>query len=586
MIAPQIKSQMLEQQRAYILEKAKQRVGEAATETEVSQLADEMLHRYYNHIGHPLFQARKVVYGELPFIEDYYENNQEMEKDLEILFAELNIIATYLVDYYNYSNSEKESILTSIRDLNSSVSDLQMLSEEATANTIFIKESFMNYDSVDYDLSETGNQAMLHTEEGILTLRRTGSVNHSLKSKVKHIQGNGSAGTYHLVRRIQSDSEYDNYAYVSSQTPNDEPNVVIDGSVDSVFEYQMVNVSDDFKKENKYYDFEWANGKQNGNALRLRIVIKLDKEQDINWINVKPYHSPNSPGTFNVYSIRTSLDGFEYVGLMNKEDYIINQSINSTPQSYRLEDLFDGSEDFNESKFAGQGLWSFPSRKARYVEFVFDQPISYKELLGQERFFKRKEGGNWIQIPRQEIPAQYVDKEYGVQKIKNEELKKELAVVEGWRYSLGIAEIQIMSFQFTKQSEYISKLYSVKDGISKVSLYVNEKVPTEYKESVSETNDFIQYFVSFNDIDWHRISPAHHQPVTDNFPPKIISINTNETDLDEVIQLHKSNINLNETPNQIRLKIVLKRPDDKDFTNTTPIVEDYAIKIQTEKKGV
>src|SRR4051794_38695401 len=102
MDAPVIDSKIMELQRAYLLEQARIRLGDAATQEEVSQVADEIFYVYQNSLGGPLFQARKVVYGEFPFLEDYYDNNKEMEKDLFILFAELNTIAMYLVDYFNY----------------------------------------------------------------------------------------------------------------------------------------------------------------------------------------------------------------------------------------------------------------------------------------------------------------------------------------------------------------------------------------------------------------------------------------------------------------------------------------------------
>lgn len=591
MNAPKIESKILESQRNYLLEQAKLRLGDAATQEEVSQLADEILLRYYKVLGHPLFLSRKVSYGELPFIEDYYENNREIEKDLEILFSELNVIATYLVDYFNYSNSEKERILTAVRDLNGTVNDLQILSEEAAPNIILINESFTSFDNMDMSLSDAEDQCMIHTEGGVLTLRRTGAKNLSASATIKHVIGNGEAGTSHLVRRVQSNSEYENYMYIDSKTPNNDKASIIDGNADSIYEFQMVNIPESFKIENQYYDFEWAKGEENNDLLRVRMVVKLDSEQLINWIIVNPYHAPNSPGTFNVYSIRTSLDGFEYTGLYEDKQYILNQSINTTPQSYRLEDLFDGSEDFSTGKFAGQGVWSFPERNARYIEFVFDQPNAYKEMIGQDCFFKRKKEGEWIQIPKQQVPATYIKEEYGITQIDGEEeLKKEMRVVEGWRYALGIRDISIMKSEFAQQSEYISKAYEIEDGIQKITLFANEKVPSSYRQKVSESNDFIKYFISFNDVDWYRISPDHHQPVNDEFPPKIISVNTNKTDLSESIQLHKTNIVLKELPKQVRLKIVMKQPtsenEDSVYKYTTPFVEDFALKIQTPMKGV
>ncbi|PED95018.1 hypothetical protein COL64_29160 [Bacillus toyonensis] len=593
MNAPVIESKILEKQREYLLEQAKIRLSSSATQEEVSQLADEIFYRYQFCIGKPLFQARKVVYGELPFLEDYYDNNKEMEKDLGVLFSELNTIATYLVDYFNYSQSEKDRILSIVRSINGVVSDLQMLTEETTPNTVYLKESFTNYDNVDSALTPVENRSMIHTQEGVLTLRRTNALNRSIGSKVRAIQGNGIAGTYFLSRKVQSDSDFENYQYVSSQIKNDDPKALIDGNPDTVFEYEMVNIPESYKKQSFYYDVEWAKGKEHGDLLRVKIVVQLPKNETINWINLNPYHAAGSPGTVNVYSIRTSNDGIEYQGLFEKDQFVLNQEINKTPQSYRAEDLFDGSENFAKTKFSGQGVWSFPSREAKYIEFVLEQPNSYKELLGQEAFYRRKKDStSFTRIRKQEVPSNIVDEKYGIHTINSDyEIKKVLEAVEGWRYAIGVRDIDIMSFEFAETSEYISKPFLLEDGIKKVLLYANEKVPAIYKEKVSESNDWIQYFVSFDDIDWYRISPQHQQPVNDKFPAKVLSVNDNESDIENAFALYKQNLQLKELPKQVRLKIIMKRPektteDEIPLLHTTPLVEDFALKILTEQKGV
>ncbi|MEK1828981.1 hypothetical protein AAAC51_07480 [Priestia megaterium] len=148
-----------------------------------------------------------------------------------------------------------------------------------------------------------------------------------------------------------------------------------------------------------------------------------------------------------------------------------------------------------------------------------------------------------------------------------------------------------MSFEFDKSSEFISKPFTVDDGIKKLQLYANEKIPSIYKEKVSESNDWIQYYVSFDDIDWYRISPQHQQPVNDAFPAKLLCINDNEADLSGAFALHKQNIKLDKTPTQVRIKITMKRPeksteDELPLLHTTPFVEDFALKILTEQKEV
>jgi hypothetical protein len=77
--------------------------------------------------------------------------------------------------------------------------------------------------------------------------------------------------------------------------------------------------------------------------------------------------------------------------------------------------------------------------------------------------------------------------------------------------------------------------------------------------------------------------------VNDTFPAKILSINDNEANMENVFSLYKKNLVMKEAPKQVRLKIIMKRPADTDKTDllhTTPLVEDYAIKLLTNQKGV
>ena len=74
------------------------------------------------------------------------------------------------------------------------------------------------------------------------------------------------------------------------------------------------------------------------------------------------------------------------------------------------------------------------------------------------------------------MPSNIVDEKYGIHTINSDyEIKKVLEAVEGWRYAIGVRDIDIMSFEFADTSEYISKPFLFEDGIKKVLLYANEK---------------------------------------------------------------------------------------------------------------
>lgn len=585
-----VDSKILDRQRAYLYGKAREKMGDVKTEVELQMYVDEAITLYYKTLGNPLFQARKAEDGQLPFIEEYEENNKEIDEDLSILFAELNIITTYLVEYFNYAQAEQKRITGIIQGINGLVGDLQLLSEENLPDTVYMKESFTNYDLVETNMTVEENRAQIGTREGIMTLKRTGSTNRSVNGKIIQVQGNGTAGTKQLVRRLGLDENDEvEYKFVSEQTPNNKTTSIIDGSPDSIFEYQMVNVPENFKEAGRRYDFEWAKGDKNNDVLRVKIVVELEDTEDINWLNINPYYPPNSTGKLNVYSIRTSEDGFEYKGLYTDGKYVINNSLNSTPQSYRLDDVFTGSNDYDTSKFAGQGVWSFPTRKAKYVEIVLDQDGSYTELIGLDTYYKRKKGTTaWTRIRRQDVRENIVQGKTGEYNLDSTtEVKKRIEATEGWRYVIGLRDINIMSYEFVEASEYISKLFTVADGysISEMILYANEKTPESYIEKIATTNDWIRYYVSFDDITWTEVSPTHRQPVKDKeFPPKIVAVNGNQADIDTVFDLYRTNLTMNANPKQVRVKIIMNRPKGDAYKATTPIVEDYALKIVTKEE--
>ena len=593
----QIKSQILERQADFLFDKAYEILGDLATEQEISALVADTIKRYYINLGRPLMLKRKAEEGHLPFIEDYNDALDEITEDISIIFGETENMGDYLADYFNYAQSEKMRVQQRVRGLGGLVNDLNLIANDSSENGLYFRDSFDDSTGVQADMI-MGEPAQIATGEGIVTLSRSKTVNRSVDAKVKSIQGNGEAGTYHLVRDIkivQQDGTTQNTGvYVSEQNPNDQPESLIDGRPDTIFEYQMVNAKQsDIVDIAKGYDFEWAQSRKEGDKLRVKLTIELNGVNDVNWLNINPYHAPLSKGKVIVYSIRTSEDGFEYLPLYEGGNYIINSEINTTPQTYRADAIFDGSNDFTGSKFAGQGVWAFPTRKAKYVEVVLDQNESYEEKIGHiyyEKVKKASEGveeGKSVRIRESEVSEHIKTAPPGRYSFDTEtDVIKSVEGFVGWRYSIGLRDINIMSYQFKEKSELISKRYETQEAVQNIMLYVNEKIPESYIEKIATANDWIQYYISIDDVSWHRISPMHHQPVNKEFAPKIFEINGNKTDLEASFQLHKGYLESDKAVHGVRLKVVMQRPTEIGMESTTPILEDYAVRIILEDQHV
>ena len=590
---PELRSTIHKNQSDFIFSKIKENMNNSLSPEETRMYVSQAFRELESNLGKPLFENKGINRHSIPFIEDVIDDMEEITADIDVMLKEHKNSSQFLVDTFNYVHSEKKRLLSKVGALDSLVGDLNLISNEKDDSNIYLKESFQNAKTFDENFTvESITPAQISSLEGILTLGRQSTQNLSNDAWISMYNGNGDTGTGHMARRIQLEDEYGNskesYIFVddNSAMANDKIDSILDSRPDSIFEYQMVNVPNQFINKYKKYDFEWVKGNKAGDKLQLKILIELKEFSNINWINISPYYPPKSTNKIEIYSIRTSRDGFEYSGLFEENNFELNTELNELPQTYRLNDLFDGSNDPSKGKYVGQGVFAFPNREAKFVEIIFNQNESYPEVIGQEIYYTRTSDQDfWTQIPKVKELEDSPSGEY-IRYINGEShiYLKTIEVTEGWRYVIALRDINIMSYEFYEKSSFVSKRYDIDGEINKVMLYANEKIPESYLSNLKLNNTWITYEISFDDINWHEISPMHHEPLSDKFPPKILEINNNEIDLTSSFQIHKKIIKTNKKENQIRIKITLTRPKDAIYKNTTPIVEDYALRI-VRKEG-
>lgn len=594
-----LKSKIIEAQQKYLFDRLFMKLKDQMSNQEISALVTETIRRYYLSLGRPLTIVRTADTGHLPFIEDYNTTMDEIVADTSILYNEIEAVGNAIVDNFNYAQSERLRITNRIKNLGSLTNDLSLLANENAGSSVYVRDSFTDMSQIEANMI-MGTPAQISTREGIVTLARTGTINRSAQASIKMIQGDGEKGTMHLARKasVASSSNPTEFtqsvSFLFEATPNNDPEVMLDNRPDTIFEYQMVNVNrDDIINIAKEYDFEWVKGKQTGDKLRVKIVVELKDPVDVNWINIDPYHPANSTGKVTVYSIRTSEDGFDYKALYENQSYVINAEINTTPQTYRQDEIFDGKNDYAASKFSGQGVWSFATRKAKYVEFVLDQDESYAETIGHfyyERVTTSKdttgiEKETAMRIPSTAVPENILSGQPGKYLITEKEyIRKSIDVFSGWRYAIGIRDINIMSYQFAEKSELISTKYTSTKPIKEVMLYANEKIPEAFLGDLTKANDWIQYFISIDDVNWHQITPVHqHATTKTEIPPKIYEINSTNIDLEKSFQLYKGYLKSEEPAKSIRLKVIMQRPTNIQSAEAfTPILEDYSLRLVHE----
>ena len=593
-----MRSKIITLQKEYLERALERALKRAGSQEEADALINEFFKTYYMNVGSPLLQKRYAEEGHLPYIEDYNMTTGEMAIDLDIIFEETGLIGDAMAHYFNYAQNERTRIRNRIQKIGSSANDLALLSSNNKKNDLYFKDSFNSRETIE-DKMVIGAMADIMTEQGVVTLKRVSTFNQSQDASIKLLKGDGEAGTYHVAKQQAIPTASENYSmnatYISDETPNDDPNAILDGRPDTIFEYQMVNMPRDIIVDKmKSYDVSWVKGSKSGDRLRLHLVLELAEEVDINWININPYHAPGSTGNVKVYSIRTSADGFDYQALYDADDYVLNAEINIVPQTYNMEELFSGTDDMRVSKFAGQGVWSFTPRRTKFVEIVLDQDQSYEELIGHTYYEMvnppdaSKDGGagkegKGVRIPESQVSTFIAEAPHGRYMLNstNAYIDKKLEVHPGWRYAIGLRDINVMSYEYAPKSEIISTKYTTNRPIRNVLLYVNEKIPKEFLEVVATGNEWIKYYISYDDVNWHRISPMHHQPLgkASEFPAKIIEFNLNELSPVGVVGIHKTQLKVESPVNGIRFKAVMERPADERFKHLTPMIEDYSLQV-------
>lgn len=595
-----MRSKILTLQKEYLERALDKQLKRSISKEETDSLINEFFKSYYMKVGSPILNKRYAEEGHLPYIEDYNMTIEEMVTDVGILFEETGLIGDAMAHYFNYAQNERTRIRNRIQEIGSSASDLALISSNNKRNEVYFRESFNSREGIE-DKMIIGTASDVLTEQGVVTLKRTASFNQSKNASIKLLTGDGEMGTYHVAKQHSVPTASQNYSstsvYVSDETPNDDPAAILDGRPDTIFEYQMVNIPKDIITGTMNgYDVSWVKGKQSGDRLRLQIIIELDKENEVNWINLNPYHAPGSTGNVKVYSVRTSVDGFEYQALYGADDFVLNAEINIVPQTYNAEELFVGNDDMRTSKFAGQGVWSFAPRKTKFIEIVLDQEQSYTELIGHTYYqMIRNYGPNLDgvmgssknefsnRIPESQVSSFIAQAPHGRYMLNDNTsyIDKKMEVYQGWRYAIGLRDINIMSYEYAPKGEIISTKYTTKKAIRNIMLYANEKIPAEFLNVVSTGNEWIKYYVSFDDVNWHRISPMHHRPLgkESEFPAKIIELNLNEAGKTGVLDLHKKQIKVSEPVYSVRVKAILERPEGDQFKRLTPILDDYNLQV-------
>lgn len=155
------------------------------------------------------------------------------------------------------------------------------------------------------------------------------------------------------------------------------------------------------------------------------------------------------------------------------------------------------------------------------------------------------------------------------------------------RYAIGIKELALSQFTYETVSEVISTPWISPKEIQKVSLLVDQFIPSQFPVG----NSYIEYYIKpeIPEVDWIRINPVDLPTVysSDNkIVPRIITFNT-ERPINS--RLEESYIETSSPVTSVRFRAILKRPTELDSGENpaaySPLLKSYRL-VMTPRGGL
>ncbi|WP_067923584.1 vWA domain-containing protein [Alicyclobacillus shizuokensis] len=629
-------SQMLYLQAKYQFEKAQQAFQDGTIKTEkgLIQAVFKAFQDFFLSLGKPMLTPRYAVDGGPPISDDYNQMMQEILQDLTLLYQEVDILGRGLYTDFNYNQVQAGQLKAKFDEVSDKLKDLELLSGTSAddATIVQFRENFTNSNDIDFDRIMTEPATI---ENGTVTLKAVNTENLSPNATVTIVVGdetytnfiigsdsNGFPGNNAEVT-VQPGSSLtgtDNqYTFLGEKDNHGNYGAVLDGNSNTWFEYELNNLRDQEAirvAKNLGWDYQvsgnqtirWARDPDNG-ALRLHLQIVLDEVTQINHININMYTPPN-------YGAQPAI----------VKNILVSDGV-SAPQSVLSPDKKDTDYSFY-----------FAPIKAKTISILFEQPTKYYTDLGHIYYRKKDSNQDTVQYaitqggqPPQDM-IQRVDgplisiEDLGVtvtdtgasvstyypmkgpesngysigdiltdltRRVQEEDIDIGVERFEGYRYCIGIRDIEIYSFQYEQQGEIVSKPYYFEQPLQKVALSVDEVLPDAFGE---DADSYLQYFISIDDgATWYPITPLERSitGVTggeEGPPPKIYTIE--QVDSPDQSITKPGYIETQYPVYSLRVRCLLSRPGDAassnsvqqfgdgsdDLTFATPILKGYTVK--------
>ena len=405
----------------------------------------------------PIFKAERATEGTTPNPDQYNSIFTQLLSDITTVFSELKYTGDIVLANFNRLVTEEASILARTKKIYNQLQDLDLFSSSTTSRALFESDDFVDFDKIDFDERFIEDErCFIDVEQGIITLPQAQASSGVIVSDVKINEiSNGVVGNNQQIDVPRHGNIND----------------ILDSNPDTWFEYESVVLV------------------PTEETLVLSLTLQLADEYIVNNIRVNP-NNFGSSNWIKITSLETSVDDRTYTSI--KDVLPIEGFI-----ELDTEDEFILSPAV--SKFAGQGIYTFTPRKAKYVRIVIEQPQGYYiESLDGQRF----------------------------------------------RYAIGLRDLEVYGIEYNAIGSLVSLPFALTEDIRKVALLAVEN-PVRPSDVAT-----IEHYISVDDgATWYQLQPVSGE---DPNAPKILTFNDES----------EGAIKTDARALTIRHKVVLKRESD------------------------
>lgn len=519
------------------------------TAEEIAAKFRDVQTRFSEVVGKPLTEYEPYVKGEPPRSEKVNRFIENLQKDINILEEQMNLVKANSVYVHNTMidqiAKEKNENSAAINKLKS----LQLYTSGQNNELTIFGDYFKSDIQIDYDLIDTKSRALVEVD-GRLTLPKSNTIkkNPLSTATIKILSSsNGVPGRLVEVEEITNKTPVNPitqekiYRFKAQIDKRSNLLSLTDESPATWFEYEKNLVSDDDRVSAKNFNFTYTVTQDNASKGIAEVVYPVGLNEQIDWANGPSNDILKLDLEFDLKTV-TTVNEITYVpfGLENNISApVLIKYVETSIDKNNWETLFPTnvhvSQDTNlyTARLAnevtiGSVRWDVKSDQIRYIRFHIEQQNPINSKIGHVYYTTPKKvirtarldqatpvfietivGGERAKgpIPTTVAPTKFYDPSFSLidspQQNTTSGLVKRVEIFDGKRWAIGIRDISAKEVEYASLGVMISKPFTIGGIVDRVSIDSSIYIPSSF----SSESLWVKYYISpDNGVSWFPIS--------------------------------------------------------------------------------